>query len=128
MEDKELTFLELLRRIQEDREERRHPHYLTEFHKKFSIPFAIFVFVLIGAPLGIRVKRSGKISGFSLSIALAVSYYLLFVMGETLGASGRIPAFLGVWIPNVLLGGLGCVLLFLEAKEKRPEWSGWFRR
>jgi hypothetical protein len=27
-----------------------------------------------------------------------------------------------------LLGGLGAGLLFLEAKEKWPDWSSWFRR
>ena len=126
--DREMTFSELLAKLRDPETAKLHPHYITEFHKKFSIPFSVFVFVLIGTPLGIRVKRSGKFSGFSLSIALALIYYLLFVLGETLGGKSRISPILGVWAPNLLLGGLGASLLVLEAKEKWPEWSSWFRR
>ena len=126
--DRELTLSELLAKMQEENAAKRSPHYFVSFHKLFSIPFAAIVFVLIGTPLGIRVKRSGKISGFSLSIALVFVYYLLFVLGETLGDRGRIPPFLAAWFPNILLGALGMGLLLLEGKEKWPEWPFWFRR
>jgi len=126
--DRELTLSELLARMGQEKAGKLHPHYFTEFHKKFSIPFAAIVFTLIGAPLGIRVKRSGKISGFSLSIALVLVYYLLFSLGEALGNKGKLSPFLAVWLPNLLLGGLGAGLLLLEAKEKWPDWSSWFRR
>jgi lipopolysaccharide export system permease protein len=126
--DREMTFSELLAKMGEEKAAKLHPHFFTEFHKKFSIPFAAIVFILIGTPLGIRVKRSGRVSGFSLSVALVLFYYLLFSLGEALGSKGRISPFLAVWFPNILLGGLGTGFLFLEAKEKWPEWSSWFRR
>ncbi len=126
--DKEMTLSELLNKMAEEKAAKLHPHIFTEFHKRFSIPFAAIVFILIGTPLGIRVKRSGKVSGFSLSIALVLVYYLLFSLGEALGNEGKISPFLAVWSPNLLLGGLGAGLLFLEAKEKWPDWSSWFRR
>ena len=31
--------------------------YLVELHKKFSIPFASIVFILIGAPLGMMARK-----------------------------------------------------------------------
>lgn len=127
-EDREMTFSELLGKIKQPRQVRMHPHYVTEFHKKFSIPFASFIFVLVATPLGIRVRRSGRFSGFSLSLALALIYYLLFVLTETLGDKGRVSPALAVWIPNLALGGIGVGLLFLEAKEKWPEWPSWLRR
>lgn len=123
-----MTFSELLEKIRQPRQVRMHPNYVTEFHKKFSIPFASLIFVLIATPLGIRVRRSGRFSGFSLSFALALTYYLLFVLAETLGDKGRISPALSVWIPNLALGGIGVSLLFLEAKEKWPEWPSWLRR
>ena len=126
--DREMTLSELLAKMGEEKAAKLHPHYFTEFHKKFAIPFAAIVFTLIGAPLGVRVKRSGKISGFSLSIALVLVYYLLFSLGEALGNKGKLSPFLAVWLPNLLLGGLGTGLLLLEAKEKWPDWSSWFRR
>ena len=123
--DREMTLSELWGRIKDRSTEKQHPHYLAEFHKKFSIPFASLVFALIGTPLGIRVKRSGKFSGFSLSIALVLLYYLIFVMGETLGRKGQISPFIGVWIPNLVLGVMGLAFLLLEARERWPEWSQW---
>jgi lipopolysaccharide export system permease protein len=126
--DREMTFSELLDKMGGENAAQRHPHIFTEFHKRFSIPFAAIVFILIGTPLGIRVKRSGKVSGFSLSVALVLVYYLLFSLGEALGNKGKISPFLAVWFPNLLLGGLGAGLLLLEGKEKWPEWSSWFRR
>ena len=37
----------------------------VEIHKKLSIPVACIVFVMVGAPLGIRVKRGGAATGAS---------------------------------------------------------------
>ncbi len=126
--DREMTFADLISEMREENARKEHPHIFTEFHKRFSIPFAALVFALIGTPLGIRVKRSGKVSGFSLSILLVLLYYLLFVLGESLGRRGKIPPALAVWMPNILLGFLGTIFLYLEGKEKWPEWSSWFRR
>ena len=36
------------------------PIYLVEIHKKFSIPFACFVFGILGLALGIRNRREGR--------------------------------------------------------------------
>jgi lipopolysaccharide export system permease protein len=127
-EDREMTLSELLGKISRPKEAKMHPHYVTEFHKKFSIPFASFIFVLTATPLGIRVRRSGRFSGFSLSLALALTYYLLFVLGESLGDKGGISPAFSVWIPNILLGGVGCTLLVLEARERWPELPRWFRK
>ena len=117
-----MTTSELLSKIRVERQVKLHPHYVTEFHKRFSIPFSSFLFVLIATPLGIHVRKSGRFSGFSLSIALALSYYLIYILGETLGDKAVISPALAVWIPNILLGGVGMALLFLEAKEKFMVW------
>ena len=67
--DRELTIGELLDRIKKMKAGGRNYNYLlVEFHKKFSIPFACIVFALIGAPLGIQGKRSGKSHGFVVSL------------------------------------------------------------
>ncbi len=44
--------------------------YWVEYHKKFSIPFASIVFVLIGAPLALRFPRGG--TGTVIAISLAI--------------------------------------------------------
>jgi LPS export ABC transporter permease LptG len=80
---------------------------LVQIHKIFSIPFACIVFGIIGLPLGITNRRGGKSSGFSLSIAIILVYYLMIKYGEDLAISGKISPFIGMWAPNILFLGLG---------------------
>ena len=83
----------------------------VEIHKKFAIPFACIAFGVLGLPLGITNRRGGKSSGFSLSIAIIVFYYVLISNGEDLATVGRIPAWLGMWAPNAILLAIGIYLL-----------------
>jgi LPS export ABC transporter permease LptG len=84
---------------------------LVEIHKKFAIPFACIAFGVLGLPLGITNRRGGKSSGFSLSIAIIVFYYITINNGEQLAGSGKIPPFLGMWGANIILLALGIYLL-----------------
>ncbi len=84
---------------------------LVEIHKKFAIPFACIAFGVLGLPLGITNRRGGKSSGFSLSIAIIVFYYIMINNGEQLAGSGKIPPFLGMWGANIVLLAIGIYLL-----------------
>jgi len=42
----------------------------------------------------------------------------LLAAGWSAGESGTYPPFLGMWMPNVVLGGAGIYLLIRTAKEK----------
>ena len=91
--------------------------YLVELHKRFSIPFACVVFGLIGTPLGIQSRRSGKSGGFAISVVLLLIYYIFISAGESLGDNGRIPVLFAVWTPNLLLGVTGIILLVRAARR-----------
>ena len=91
----------------------------VEYHKKFSIPFACFVFGLIGVPLGLVVKQSGKMVGFGIGLGLVLVYYLLLQVGQDTGRSGALPPGFAIWLPNLVIGllGLGFALrVILEGK------------
>ncbi|HEX2832151.1 MAG TPA: LPS export ABC transporter permease LptG [Thermoanaerobaculia bacterium] len=83
----------------------------VEIHKKFAIPFACIAFGVLGLPLGITNRRGGKSSGFSLSIAIILVYYVLLNNGEDLAVNGKIPPWFGMWAANILLLGIGIWLL-----------------
>jgi len=89
----------------------------VEIHKKFAIPFACVVFGVLGLPLGITNRRGGKSSGFSLSIAIILFYYVMLNNGEHLAASGKIGPAFGMWAPNVILLILGIYLLIRANRE-----------
>ncbi len=91
--------------------------FRVEFHKKISIPFACLAFVLIGAPLGIFSKRSGKGAGFGISVILIFVYYMFLIGGQVLGENGALPPLLAMWLPNLVLGGLGGLLIYITSQE-----------
>jgi lipopolysaccharide export system permease protein len=91
--------------------------YLVELHKRFAFPCACLVFGLIGLPLGIQSRRAGKSGGYAISVVLLLVYYIFITAGESLGDDGRLPVFLAVWTPNILLGGIGILLLIRMARR-----------
>jgi LPS export ABC transporter permease LptG/LPS export ABC transporter permease LptF len=89
----------------------------VEIHKKFAIPFACITFGVLGLPLGITNRRGGKSSGFSLSIAIILFYYVMINNGENLASSGKIPPWLGMWGANIILLAIGIYLLSRANRE-----------
>ena len=99
----------------------------VEYHKKLSIPFACVVFVLVGAPLGIRSKRGGVGLGAGTGILFFLIYYLFLVGGEQLGDRGLVTPFWAMWAPNVVFGGLGLFLTLSVSREWKMGHAGdWF--
>jgi hypothetical protein len=92
----------------------------VEVEKKFSIPAACLVFVLVGAPLGMRARKSGIAVAF-LSILFFVFYYLCLAGGEELADRRILAPWFAMWAPNIVIGAIGLVLT-LQAAEllRRP--------
>jgi lipopolysaccharide export system permease protein len=90
----------------------------VEIEKKISIPAACIVFVLVGAPLGIRARRGGLAAGF-LSMGFLMFYYLCLVGGEQLADREFLAPWIAMWLPNAVLGVLGLVLV-VRVCEVRP--------
>lgn len=97
---------------------RRIASLSVEYQKKFSLPAACVVFVLIGAPIGMRVRRAGPAVAF-VSIAFFLFYYLCLVGGEELANRLMLPAWLSMWLPNIVLGVWG-VFATLRATDLLP--------
>jgi lipopolysaccharide export system permease protein len=89
----------------------------VELHKRYAIPFSCLVFGLLGVPLGIRPRRSGRSYGFVLSLLLLLAYYISLTASEILAIRKTIPPFLAGWTPNLLFGVFGIYLLIKASKE-----------
>lgn len=81
-----------------------------EVQKKFSIPVASLVFGLIGLALGASNRRDGKLASFVLGIAVIFVYYVLLYIGLAMVKGHMIPPWLGIWLPNLVLGPAGLLL------------------
>lgn len=89
----------------------------TELHSRFAFPCATFVFAILALPLGLSNRRSGKGSGFTISILILLVYYVLLSFLRTLAEKGGIPPALAVWLPNLLFLAIGLLLLRLASQE-----------
>jgi lipopolysaccharide export system permease protein len=95
---------------------RQTDQYLVEIHKKYSIPAACIVFVLVGAPLGVITRRGGFGIAASMSLGFFVLYWACLIGGEKLADRGIVSPFIGMWIANIIIGALG---LYLTARVRK---------
>jgi lipopolysaccharide export system permease protein len=96
---------------------------LLQYYKKFSIPVACLTMGLLALPLGIQTRHSKKTFGIGLALLFFLLYYILLSIGSAYGEDGRYPPIIGMWMPNVALGGIGIFLLIRSAKEKPITFS-----
>ena len=89
---------------------------LIDYHHRFAIPFASFIFAIVGASLGLQRSRSGSSIGLGFSILIVFIYYILMTVGSALGQSGTLVPWLGAWLQNFVFGVVGFALLFKAAK------------
>ena len=93
--------------------------YLVELHKKFSIPFASIVFILVGAPLGVMARRGNFALSTTISLGFFIIYWAFLIVGEQLADRGTVSPFMSMWMPNIILGILGFYLIYINSKDRK---------
>lgn len=91
--------------------------YLVEIHKKYSVPVACVVFALVGIPLGIMGRRSGRAVAIGMSIGFFLLYWAFLIGGEGLADRLMVSPAVAMWAPNVVIGGAGLVLTLRMVRE-----------
>src|ERR1700680_3970178 len=92
--------------------------YLIEFHSRFALPTACLVLAMVGIPLGLSSKKSGKSGGFVLTIVLVFVYYFVSLIGVSLAKQGRLSPAIGAWLANLVF--FAAALFLLWQAERRP--------
>ncbi len=91
--------------------------YLVELHKKFSIPFASIVFILIGAPLGMIARKGGFSVSMAFSLGFFIIYWIFLISGEEFADRGYLSPALSMWLPNLVLGSFGVLMCYWHSQE-----------
>jgi LPS export ABC transporter permease LptF/LPS export ABC transporter permease LptG len=92
--------------------------YRIEFYRRFALPTACLVLALVGIPLGLSSKNSGKSGGFVLTILLVFGYYFVSLIGVSLAKQGRVAPWFGAWLADLVFLAGGMFLLWRA--DKRP--------
>lgn len=99
---------------------------LIELHKKFSIPFACFALGILAVPLGIQSESAKRSTGLGLGMVFFLIYYIMLSAGSVFGETGVYPPMVGMWVPNIVLGGLGLFLLIRTANDRSVKIMSFF--
>jgi lipopolysaccharide export LptBFGC system permease protein LptF len=102
--------LRMLRQWAEDQDDLREVN--MRIHKRLAQAAAVFVFALLGIPIGILAGgRSVMIAfGISFGVVLAV-YYPLLILGQVAADVGALPAVPALWGGNALTAVIGLALM-----------------
>ena len=114
-----MDFVELRAALHKSLPKKIHHDVLIEYYRRIALPFASFGFALLGVALGIQNRRSGRSGGFTLSITILLTYYVLLSMGTNLSSRQTIPTWLAIWLPNILFTALGIWLFWMSAHERQ---------
>ena len=103
-------------------------HYDIEWHRKFALSLACLTLFFIGAPLGAIIRKGGIGLPTVVSIIMFLVFYLVSIMGEKSAKQEVIPAYIGMWIPTVILMPVGFFLTWRANMDKISFSTDGFKR
>jgi len=93
--------------------------YEVEIYKKYALPGACIIFMLIGAPLGVMVRKGGFGVAAGISLFFFLIYWAFLIGGEKLSERGFFSPFIGMWAANMVIGFIGIILTIKTNKEAK---------
>jgi lipopolysaccharide export system permease protein len=89
---------------------------LNEWHRKLTLPVSIFIFFMIGAPLGAIIRKGGLGLPAVISVIFFVIFYVISIWGEKRAEEGVWAAIYGMWLP-IPIFMLVAIYLTIKAKH-----------
>ena len=90
--------------------------YKIEKHQRIASPFATIVLTLIGFALSSRKVRGGIGMHLGIGITITFTFILFAKISTTFATNGNLNPALAAWIPNIIFGVLGILLIRLAQK------------
>ena len=78
---------------------------------KIAIPVTCVIIMLFGAPLATSTQRGGTAFGVGISLGTTVIFLMLVQLTQAIGSKGLVPPNLAAWLPGIVFGAVGMVLL-----------------
>lgn len=101
--------------------ERKKASYDVEIFKKMSIPLACFLFVFIGAGIGLYTKHGNIGYAAVVSTFILTYYWIATLQGEKLADRLIIDAWLGTWFADISIA-VAAIILLLALQQP---WKSW---
>jgi LPS export ABC transporter permease LptG/LPS export ABC transporter permease LptF len=83
----------------------------VQLDKKIAYPLITLVMAILAIPFALSMGKKGSLTGIATAIGLAITYYVVTLVFESLGNVNTLPAVLAAWTPDILFGITGAYLL-----------------
>ncbi len=87
------------------------------FQYKLALPATCPILALIGLALGASARKDGRLASFVLGFGVILVYYVLLYGARAVAMGGRMDPGLAPWIPNIIMGVAGIVLLASRSRS-----------
>lgn len=100
--------------------------FKVEWHRKMSMPVAVMIFFLIGAPLGAIIRKGGLGTPIVVSVLFFVVYYIVSITGEKMAREGTWTSATGMWISSLILLPIAVYLTYKATNDSNLLNSDWY--
>lgn len=100
-----------------DDKNRRTWKFEIEWHRKFTVAIACFIFFFIGAPLGAIIRKGGLGTPIIIAVVFFVLYYVISMIGEKSAREGAMTPFAGMWMSGFIILAIGIFLTMMATRD-----------
>lgn len=76
---------------------------MADWQRKLTLPVSVFIFFLIGAPLGAIIRKGGLGVPTIVAVLFFVFYYVISMSSEKMVKDGAWTPQFGMWLPSLIL-------------------------
>lgn len=87
-----------------------------EYYKRYAMPFAAIILMIIGVSLSSKKIRGGMGLQIGVGIALSALYILFSTVSSMFAVKGQMSPILAVWLPNIVFSIVAIILYFRAPK------------
>lgn len=101
-----------------------------ELNRKFSLSLACFILFIIGASMGVIIRKGGIGFPMVFSVMIFIIFWIVNITGEKFAREGLISAYLGMWLADLILLPFGFYLLWKSTTDSQlldaEAYQKWF--
>ena len=101
--------------------------FATHLKYRIALPWTCAVVALIAGSLGIGYSRRGILASVAAAILLVFAMNFTMHLFLALGEGARIPNWAAAWMPNIIFGTIGLILLYYRSTNREPPRFGLLR-
>ncbi|HEY1271001.1 MAG TPA: LPS export ABC transporter permease LptF [Terriglobales bacterium] len=83
----------------------------VQLQKKFAYPLITFVMAVLAIPFALSAGRRGAVTGVAIAVGIAVVYWTISRLSESMGNVSQLPPGLAAWAPDIFFGLIGGYLI-----------------